>query len=317
MFSENAGGGDQRCASLRSTVELALAGFSVWSVGNLYEPYPTSCMWGYYRSEVSDVFGTPLDRSFTSRLHRWRDALTRGNTYRAIQTYTHFSLDSAGQWQRLRACFHERFLDLPHPLRAPPDNDSAEGAGEGFSNVLLWDLAFLLFTPGTSSNSTAGTIMPTLWKKLARYADPNGPSTYVVPRADATQASAWDKEYEGGREQRLMLLHAADREHVWACALTPYVSIQSFSGCKVSASSSEALYLQMNFTGVPPRRKQAAVALMNWVLRGGRVVNASDGSGDDDRAVLNAGRPPTRYAEGYLDLQRAVHVCVQLTSPTF
>lgn len=61
MYTDNEGGGDMRCASIRSTVNLALAGFPVWSVHHMFGPYPTSYTWGYYRSDVSYVFGNWLN----------------------------------------------------------------------------------------------------------------------------------------------------------------------------------------------------------------------------------------------------------------
>lgn len=57
IYTNTGGGGDMLCASLRATVGLAMAGLTVWSVNHLYGPLPSTYTWGYYRVDVSSVFG--------------------------------------------------------------------------------------------------------------------------------------------------------------------------------------------------------------------------------------------------------------------
>lgn len=142
--------------------------------------------------------------------------------------------------------------------------------------------------------------MTKLWTNVARYGDPNGIPKSVLPRSDTGYEKAWDREFTGGREQRLMIWNAAEQQHAVAYALKPYTSMQTFSGCKVSPHSSEALHVQLNFTGVPAPRRQAAIAVMNWVLRGGQVANSSHGVQGDDQRLSH----PTPGEERYVDMQR-------------
>lgn len=289
-----------------STVGLALGGFPVWSVGHMFGPIPTAYTWGYYRSEVSYVFGRRLERAFISRLHAWREAMTRANTCRRLPTFTELTIDTAEEWLKLRTCFHARYNDPPEPPRAPTPTDMAADAGTGLRNVLLWDLAFLMFTQRTPANTSAATTMTKLLTNVARYGDPNGPSPSVLPRTAPGREQLWERQFDGGRERRLLIRQASDT-HVEAYSLTPYTSMLTFSGCKVAAlrGAAEALHVQMNLTGVPPPRRRAAVALMNWVLRGGRAGNASHGAEDVQQAdPLHPQGPAARGEERFVDLQR-------------
>lgn len=294
-----------RCASLRSTVSLPLSGLPVWSVGNLYGPFPTTYTWGYYRTEVSCVFGKWLDGAFLSRLRKVTDAMTRANTCQLIHTYTDLTLDTAEKWLKLRTCYHTRYNDPQDAPGAPTPTVIAQDAGTGLRNVLLSDFVFLLFTQRTYSNRTATTIMMKLWTNLARYSDPNGLSKTALPHRDMGHGQVWEREFKGGREQLLIIRHAEETPHT-AHELKPYTSMATFGACGVLSRGAEALHVQLNFTGVPPPRRRAAMSLMNWIMRGGGAANSSLGAGDDERGLVHAQRGSSLNWETYLDLQRSL-----------
>lgn len=175
MYTDTAGGGDILCASLRATVSLAIAGCPVWSVTHLFGPLPTTYTWGYYRSDVSCVFGNWIDRSHVARLEAVSHIVGSAGACRTIRGNIGFRLLTAADWFALRTCFHAQFNDP----REPPSTratDMAPYAGMGLTNVVLWDLAFLIFTRPTFDNNSSPSISTLLCAHLARFSVPNGPS---------------------------------------------------------------------------------------------------------------------------------------------
>jgi len=129
-----------RCAALRTTVQLALAGFRVWSVHHMFGPFPTSYTWGYYRADVSCLFGNWLTRSYMNRAKTWAHALTQAHTCDALQAHGKIGISTADNWMFLRTCFHMLMNDPPYD-----PTHTVQDAGTGLRNVLLWDLAFLVY----------------------------------------------------------------------------------------------------------------------------------------------------------------------------
>merc|ERR1711988_594792 len=101
-----AGGADMLCASLLSTLSLAVAGDPVWSVNQLYGPFPTTYTWGYYRSDISCVFGKWLDAAHIGRVRAAARFTSTANACREISTLAEFTLHTAAAWLFLRSCFH-------------------------------------------------------------------------------------------------------------------------------------------------------------------------------------------------------------------
>merc|ERR1712224_270171 len=127
------------CASLRDTVGLAVERFPVWSVSHLYGPFPTTYTWGYYRSEVSGVFGKWLDKAHLARLHAWGRSVSSANACRAVRAPAGHRLHTAAAWLALRMCFHAQFND-PRKLQPARSTDMVQDAGTGLSNAVLWGL---------------------------------------------------------------------------------------------------------------------------------------------------------------------------------
>jgi len=162
------GAGGMLCASLRASVTLALSSFPVWFINHLYGPFPTTYTWGYYRSDVSGVFGKWLDKTHVASLHAWARAVSTTNACRAARLHQDFRLHTAAAWLMLRNCFHEHFNDPREPPSART-TDMVQDAGTGLTNVVLWDLAFLAFSQPTSLNGTTKSISMYLWANLAQY----------------------------------------------------------------------------------------------------------------------------------------------------
>merc|ERR1712178_587701 len=128
------GGGDMLCASLRATMILAVAGCTVWSVNHLYGPLPTTYTWGYYRSDVSCVFGTWLDKAHIARLRAGTRRVGSASACRLVRAHTDFRLGTAAAWLMLRNCFHAQHND-------PPNTDAGLGTWDwhlGLINAVLW-----------------------------------------------------------------------------------------------------------------------------------------------------------------------------------
>jgi len=102
-----------RCASLRTTVDLSLAGLPVWSVHHMFGPFPTSYTWGYYRADVSCVFGTGLETAYLQRKHAWAQAWTQAHACNAKKTHGSIAIFTAESWISLRTCFHIQMNDPP------------------------------------------------------------------------------------------------------------------------------------------------------------------------------------------------------------
>lgn len=270
MYSNYGVGGDMLCASLRSSVGLAVAGHKVWAVNHLYGPLPTSYKWGYYRSEVSCVFCTWVDRAHIARLRAGTRFVSSTQPCRAVAALTDFRLHTAAAWLTLRKCFHEHLGD-PHKPPRGRNTDVMLDAGSGLRNVVLWDVAFLAFAQPTSHNSTTRSVSMRLWAHLARYADPNGPPRRgphhgVRPTEHAT---TW---YADGLAQRLTLWYNA-QPYAEPYALRPYALQQKLRGCNVLAlRDAAALPIQPNLTLPAAPQRQAGIALGNWVLADARAA---------------------------------------------
>lgn len=99
------------CASLRATLSLVIARHRVWSVHYLYGPLPTTYTWGYYRSEVSVVFGTWLDKAHKARLQSGTRVAGPSTACRNVSWILNFVLHTARAWLLLRKCFHAQLGD--------------------------------------------------------------------------------------------------------------------------------------------------------------------------------------------------------------
>lgn len=252
------------CASIRATVSLAMAGFPVWSVNHLYGPFPTTYTWGYYRSDVSCLFGKWLDTAHVGRLHAWARGVTSANACQALRTRAGFGIHTSAAWLGLRSCFHARFKDPREPPRART-TDMVKDAGTRLTNVVLWDLAILAFGQQTSPNSTRTGIGMRLWAYLAQFSDPDGPLRLGSrpPHVATERAITW---YTDGLGQRLTIWYTA-QPFTAQYALRPYALQPILRGCKVfSSHESKELRIQQNLTGLPAPYRQAALALGNWVL---------------------------------------------------
>lgn len=75
------------CASLRASLRFAVARNTVWFINNLYGPLPTTYTWGYYRSDVSFVFGKWLDKAFIASIHAGTRIVSTARACRAVTAY--------------------------------------------------------------------------------------------------------------------------------------------------------------------------------------------------------------------------------------
>lgn len=103
------------------------------------------------------------------------------------------------------------------------------------TNVMLWDLALLVFHQKTSNNSSRTSISTQLWAHLALYSDPNGPlrTGRRHPHAAAeVKSMAW---YWDGLGHRLTIWSTA-QPYTEAYALRPYPLRQVLRGCKLFSS---------------------------------------------------------------------------------
>lgn len=260
-------GGDLRCASLRDNVALAVTGCPVLSVNHLYGLFPTTDTWGYYRSDISCVFGKWLDTVRVAMLHGWGRAVASARPCRTVRRHGGFRLQTATAWLALRTCFHARFND-PRESPSTCTTDMLDDAGAGLTNVVLWDLAFLALAPQASLNSTTTSISARLWAYLASYADPGGLSRWGFPRLQPATHQARARHVDGPG-QRLTIWYSA-QPFTEAYALRPYSLPRILRGCKVfSSRESPAVRIQQNPTGLPPPHRRAATALGSWVLTDG------------------------------------------------
>lgn len=106
MYTKNAGGGDMRCASLLTTVSLDVVGLPVRSVNHLYGPFPTTYTWGYYRSDVSCVFGNFLDKRYILRTHAWGQNVCK---HQRTRMHVDPGLYTSAAWLGLLTCLHAHF----------------------------------------------------------------------------------------------------------------------------------------------------------------------------------------------------------------
>jgi len=252
------------CASLRATVSLAVAGHSVWSVNHQYGPLPTTYTWGYYRSDVSCVFGKFLDQAYIARLHAGTRIASTASSCRTVSAYADFKLHSAAAWLVLLNCFHA-LIDDPHDPPIARTTEMMLDAGTGLTNVVLWDLAFLALARPTFLNNTTASIMTELSAHLARYSDPNGPSQ-LGPRCEHAVPEPAITWYADRLGQRVTILYTA-QPFTEAYALRPYALQRMLRGFQLlSPRGSDVLHIQKNLTGLPAPYRQAAIALGNWVL---------------------------------------------------
>lgn len=254
MYTETAGGGDMRCASLRTTVSLAVMGFPVRSVNHLYGPFPTTYTWGYYRSDVSCLFGTFLDKGIVMRQQAWRRDACKNHRTRGLVDP---GLYPSAAWFGLLTCLHAHFNDPREPPSARP-TDIVQEAGTGLTNVVLWDLAFLDFAPATSHYTTKATMDRHYGGHMQCY-------TFVFLNVALFRPALTAGETHG-LETHFRIWYTADpfsEEY----ALGNYSLTQRLRGCKVfSSRDSDVMRIQQNLTGLTAEQRQAADALVEWVL---------------------------------------------------